>query len=120
MIKFTLKELVPMVDSIDILLSIKLQAKDAYMLSLAAGKLRQKFDAYEIDRQNLVKKYGDLLQTENVIRVKPENMATFQNELEGLLSQTVELMVEPISVDSLGDNKMTAKDMAILAPFFKA
>jgi hypothetical protein len=120
MIKFTYRELSQMADSIDALLNIKLPVKDSYNLALAANTLRDKFSTYEQSRQALVRKYGDFIQSENVIKVKQENMEKFTHELEGLMSQTVELSLEPISVGSLGDNKMTAKDMALLAPFFCA
>ena len=118
MIQFTIKQLIPMVEAIDALLNIKMPVKDSYNLSISANIMREKFDAYEKERQELVKKYGDFLQTENVIRVKNENMQEFQNALEGLMSEIVELPIKPISVASLDDHKMTAKDMALLSAFF--
>ena len=119
MTKFTIRQLIPMVESIDALLNVKLPAKECYNLSLAANIMREKFDAYERERQELVKKYGEYVEAENVIRVPTQNMEQFQVALAGIMDQVIELPIEPISIDSLGDYKMTAKDMAILTAFFR-
>lgn len=107
-----------MIESLDILLNLSLPAKDSYKLAVAANQLKERFGVYEQTRQNLVKKFGEHVAAENVIRVKNEHVEEFSKELEGLLSETVELEISPISVTVLGDTKLTAKDMAILSPFF--
>jgi hypothetical protein len=85
---------------------------------VVAGCDAHSFIDLEKARQNLVAKYGERVEQEGVIRVKPENIEDFNKEIEGLLKEEVEVNMNPISIDLLGDNKVNARDMANLSPFF--
>jgi hypothetical protein len=115
--KITLRDVTPMFDSLNVLMNLPLPAKDSYRLSLAAKTIQEKLVAYEQVRRGLVTKYGEKVDNEDVIRVKPENAAAFQKEMEGLLNEEIEVNFKPISIALLGENKISARDMANLSPF---
>lgn len=119
MIKLSLRQIASMVNSINSIMSLPLPAKDSYRLGVAAKLIQERIIVYEQARQNLVTKYGEKVEKENVIRVKDENIEAFTKEIEGLLQETVEVNFDPISIELLGDNKINANDMANLSPFFK-
>jgi hypothetical protein len=52
------------------------------------------------------------------VRVASENMEIFTNELKGLLFVDFEIDFDPISIDDLGDVKVSTKQMAIFAKLF--
>ncbi len=118
MIKLTLKDIVPMVNSLNIVMSLPLPAKDSYRLGIAAKMIQEKLIVYEKARYNLVTKYGEKVESENVIRVKVENIDSFNKEIEELLAESIEINMNPIPIDKLEDNKINAIDMANLSPFF--
>lgn len=118
MIKLEMREIVSMIDSIDELMKFELPVAQSYKVIKNINKMREEHAAYEAQRHNLVRKHGERLEGENVVRVKMDNMEAFGKELEEMLSKTLELDIEPISVTLLGDHKMKAKDIATLAPFF--
>ena len=118
MIKLTLKDIVPMVNSLNIVMSLPLPAKDSYRLGIAAKMIQEKLIVYEKARYNLVTKYGEKVESENVIRVKVENIDSFNKEIEELLAESIEINMNPIPIDKLEDNKIYAIDMANLSPFF--
>lgn len=111
----------PMISSLNSILNLPLPARDAYRLGVAAKQIQERVTIYEQTRQNLIKKYGETTETpqkEIVIKVKAENIDAFTKELEPLLEETLELSMEPISIDMVGDNKLNAIDMLNLAPLF--
>lgn len=118
MIKIEMREVVGMMESIDELMKLELPVAQSYKIIKGINKLKEEHGAYDAQRHNLVRKHGERVDGENVVRVKMENMESFGKELEELLGKSVELDVEPISVTLLGDHKMKAKDIALLAPFF--
>jgi predicted phage-related endonuclease len=118
MIKLTLRDIAPMIESLNNVMNLPLPAKESYRLGVAAKLIQDRITVYEKARQNLVAKYGERVEQEGVIRVKPENIEDFNKEIEGLLKEEVEVNMNPISIDLLGDNKVNARDMANLSPFF--
>lgn len=118
MIKLTLREIAPMVNSLNAVMSLPLPARDSYRLGVAAKLIQERISIYEQARQNLVAKYGEKLEKEGIIRVKTENIDDFNKEIESLLQESVEVNMNPIPISLLGDSKVNAIDMANLSPFF--
>lgn len=121
MIKLTLRDMAPMVNSFNVILNLPLPARDAYRLGIAAKQIQERVVVYEQTRQNLIKKYGETIETpqkETVMRVKAEHIDAFTKELEPLLEETLEVNMEPILIDTVADSKLNAIDLLNLAPFF--
>lgn len=118
MIKLTLREIAPMVNSLNAVMNLPLPARDSYRLGVAAKMIQERISVYEQARQNLVSKYGQKLEKEGIIRVKDENIEEFNKEIESLLQESVEVNMNPIPISLLGDSKVNPNDMANLSPFF--
>ena len=121
MIKLTLREMAPMINSFNAILNLPLPARDAYRLGIAAKQIQERVVVYEQTRQNLIKKYGETVETpqkETFMSVKAENVESFTKELEPLLEETLEINMDPIPVDTVADSKLNAIDMLNLSPFF--
>jgi len=118
MLKLTLRQIAPMINSLNSVMNLPLPARDSYRLGVAAKLIQERITVYEQARQNLVNKYGEKIEQEGVIRVKPENIDSFSKEIENLLQEEVEVNITPIPISLLGEAKVSAVDMANLAPFF--
>ena len=114
--KLTIREVAPMLQSLESLMNVPLPAKESYRLGLVAKQIQDKLVVYEQTRHKIVTKYGEKIESEGVIRVKPENAEQFGREMEGLLAEEIEVNFTPISISLLGESKMSARDMANLSP----
>ena len=95
-----------------------LPVKIAFRLSRVAKVIDGVFIDIEAQRAKLIKKYG--VPSKDGFTVKPENVAQFQEEFTGLLSEeSVELNIEPFGLELLEGIKLTALDMMALESFIK-
>jgi hypothetical protein len=102
------------------IMNTDLPAKTAFRLSRIAKIVDEIYIQIEATRNKLVQKYGAPAGKTGNIIVKPENVATFQQEFSELLSdETIELDVKPIKLEVLEEIKLTALDMLALEPFVK-
>lgn len=119
--KLTLKDLLQNVESLGKLLKKELPVKTAYRLGRLSKVLQSELDQFNLTRNNLIKKYGK--EKEGQYQIDPEDkeaLEKFNKEIEELL--TVEISIDaydPISVDDLGDIKLSAIDMSNLSIYFK-
>jgi len=120
MIKITLKQLLDIVTSINNLMALPLPARLSFRLSIEAKKLQEKFQAFEAVKAKLFEKYGELVPSENKMKIKDESVQDYLKEIEGLLSEVIVIDMEPMSPDVLGDSKISTIDMVNLSPFFVA
>jgi hypothetical protein len=118
MLKLEMREIIGMMESIDELMKLELPVAQSYKVIKNIKKIKEEHASYEVARHDLVRKHGERVESENIVRVKNENMEQFGKELEEILSRSIELDIEPISVSILGEHRMKAKDIAILGVFF--
>jgi hypothetical protein len=59
MIKLTLRDIAPMIESLNNVMNLPLPAKESYRLGVAAKLIQDRITVYEKARQNLVAKYGE-------------------------------------------------------------
>lgn len=118
MIKLTIAQIIPMFTNSKNLLSLSLPAKESYRLGLAMRQVEEKYQIYDQTRQKFILQYGEKIESENVIRVKPENVPSFNKEMEGLLSETFEIDMDPIPVSLFTGGNVTVEMMMIFSPFF--
>jgi translation initiation factor 2 alpha subunit (eIF-2alpha) len=119
MIELSIREVVVAANSLKLLLELPLPAKEAYRLALASKIIQDRLQTYEKVRETLVRKYGKQVEGDTVIRVGNEDLQKFASEMEPLLNEKVQLDMDPIAVEVLGDVKISSMDMASLSPFFK-
>lgn len=116
-----LKQIIESVDSLSKLLNKELPVKTAYRLGRLTKTIQSELEQFNLTRNNLIKKYGK--EKDGQYQIDPEDKPTlnkFNNEIDDLLSVEVEIdAYEPISIDELGDIKLSAIDMNNLSIFFK-
>ncbi len=119
--KLILKEIIQNVDSLGKLLNKELPVKTAYRLGRLSKVLQSEFDQFNLTRNNLIKKYGKEKDGQYQIDSDDKNsIEKFQKEIDELLTVEIDIdAYEPISVDDLGDIKLSAIDMSNLSIFFK-
>lgn len=74
-----------------------------------AGNLRRVrpiTEDYEQERNRLVKELGEKVGDTDQIKVKPENMQKFTEELNKVLEMDSEVELKPVSQADLGDNQI--------------
>lgn len=116
----TLREIAPMIKSLSNVMSLPLPARESYRLGVAAKLIQERLEIYEKARQNLIVKYGEKVTEDGkeFIRVKDSNMPQYVEEIEGLVSETIEINMKPIPLSLLGESKVNTIDMINLSPFF--
>jgi hypothetical protein len=118
MVKLNIEDVVMMHENINFLLELNLPIKKSYKIGNLINIIRDKFFDFDQKRQDLVRKYGEVNKDKGEVRVASENMEIFTNELKGLLFVDFAIDFDPISIDDLGDVKVSTKQMAIFAKLF--
>ena len=126
MIKIKLGGLVNSIDVLQRLAKMDFKAKMAWQISKLLTAAEKEIQEFNQTRMNLVTKYGakdengELITDENGnCTIPAEVNAQFATEISELLNAEVELNVNPISIDDLGNADFTPSDMTILEQFFK-
>jgi hypothetical protein len=98
------------------LLTTELPIGTSFKLSKLVKIVDENLQHYENERVKLVKKFGKADDQGN-INVQPDQMDEFLKGITELHAISVELPYEPVSVESLGEVKMSAVDAAQLTEF---
>lgn len=126
MIKVTLETLVNSTEGLKGLSQKQLKARSAY----AVGKILKAADAeissFNETRMELIRKYGEKDETGELktdengnVRIEPDDMQNFSNELRELLNTEVEISANKIKLDDIGDVEFTPAEMAQLEDFIE-
>jgi hypothetical protein len=114
----TLQQLKLAEPSLNKLLTAELPVTVSFRLSRMIKKLAEELVFFEDSRKKLVEKYG-VTDSEGKTTVTPENQAIFIDEINQLLSVTVELPDVKITVEDLRDVKISAVEIASLEPWIQ-
>jgi seryl-tRNA synthetase len=116
-----LKEILQNIDSIGKLLNKELPVKTAYRLGRLSKALQSELDQFNLTRNNLIKKYGK--EKDGQYQIDPDDktaLEKFNAEIEELLAVDIKIdNYDPITVDELGEIKISPIDMSNLSVFFK-
>jgi len=97
------------------ILKIDLPVKPSYWLARIANKVESEMMAFETIRMNLIKKYAKKDKKGGFIFIQDKDkkqqydisdIDAFNKEFNELFSQEIEIDVNPIKLDSLGDIKI--------------
>lgn len=84
----------------------------SYKLSKIAKVLRDELVPFEETRKKLFEKYGEQDEKSNQLKIKDDQIGNFQEEMNKVLTQEVELNIETIDVKELGtDIKLKPVDL---------
>lgn len=108
------------------LASKQLKGKTAYKVSRLLRELEKEFQLFNDTRTELIKKYGatdengELKINENGdYTIVQEHIQDFYEEINELLKSEVEIAVEKIPLDDIGDLEFTPSEMLTLEPFIE-
>ena len=126
MIELNLNELLDSMVALKELTTVSFPARVAFQFARICREVQKENDLFETQRNDLIRKYcsydenGAILYNDKgYIDFTPENQTTFEKELGALLSTKVQLNVESISVEDLGDYQISPEQMLKIMPFLK-
>jgi len=110
-------------EGFEVLLDLDLPIKTSYRVTKIVKIVNEEFQIYEEKRSSLVKKYGGEVEEEvngnieKIFKVLPENMSSFIEDHNELVSVDVSLDFEPLKLSDLGDVKVKPKYLYMLGDF---
>lgn len=126
MIKIKLFEISKILESIYKILDKDLPIKCAYSLSKLTKMIIAENQTLEENRIKLLERYGEkdnsnkLKVNENgTVSIMKEHIDTFQEQYNELMNIEVEIDVNSVSIESLGDINVSPKDLLVLDRFIK-
>lgn len=116
--KCKLSEMLNASEALKKVAAISLPAKTSYRLMRLAKKFDSEIKTFDAKRFELLKKYGEeTAEKKGYYQIKPENVEVFSKEMEGVVSEEVELDYEPITLDMFGEAKLSAIELLNLDAF---
>lgn len=106
--KVKLIDIYSSVGSLNKLIDEPLPAKISFKLMKLLNQLNQEVKLIEDQRTKLIKKFAG----EEGTTVKDENKEQFIKELTEILEEFVDISWEPVSIDALGDIKMSVAELS--------
>jgi len=97
--------------------SLPINIKVSYQLMRLGNKISDELKVFDDKRKELLNKYGEI--NEGNWKVKEENMTDFTKDINDILEEDVDIEFEPISLDNLGDVKISLADLNLLKAFIK-
>ena len=126
MIEVTLKELINGSETLKNLSQKPLKARTAYAVGKILKSVDVEISSFNDARMDLIRKYsekdenGEVITDENNnVHIEPEHLKDFNKELQDLLDAPVELVVNKINVDELGDVEFTPVEISLLEKFIE-
>ncbi len=124
-VKMKLGEIRFLVNGLRKLIDKELPVKTAYKISKITQAVNIEFNALEVARGNLVKKYGKEEEVSKgkvprgEVKVDPEKEQEFFQEFNTLLDEDMKMDIDPISIDDLENISLTPADLLALQRILK-
>lgn len=112
MVEVTIGELLAAIDPLKKLMAMQMPIVAAHRLSRAARPIADELTAYEKSRVALFEKYGEMADDGqwHVLR-DSHNYQQFEREYFDLLGDKVQLDIQPVTIDALGQLQVTPQVM---------
>lgn len=116
MIKVTVREAITFQKALTNVMQAKLPAKAAYRLSRIAAKLAPEMEAYEKQRYALFQELGtEVADKPGTFEITgPEGHTKLREQLDPLLDEEINIDLDPVTEDMLGNADLTAGDLMML------
>ena len=126
MIKVKISDLLNSTDVLQKLSKMDLKAKLAWQVSKLLKAADAEIQSFNETRMTLIKKYGQKDDSGELVtddkgncKITEGSVEEFSNELNELLNAEVELNVNKVKIDELGEITFTPSDMVQLEPFIE-
>lgn len=100
------------------LVNEKLPVKASFRITKIINSITKDLEHFETFRTQLFDKYGEM-QDDSTKVIKPENQDAFLQEINSLLREEVELPDVKLSLEDLGDIKITPAELSAFAPWIQ-
>ena len=124
MIKVKISELLNSTEVLQKLAGTELKAKLSWQVGRILKAADNEIQAFNETRMNLIKKYGEKDENEELItddkgncKILPEYINDFSTELNELMDSEVEINANKIGIDKLEDKEFTPAEMSQLEIF---
>ena len=120
MIQTTLGALADAERALPAICALKLSAKSAYHLQKLARLVAAETKHFHTERDSLIRELGTP-KDNGQIEILPTsaNFAAFATRIQELGAVPIEIAWAPISLDLIGDEKVSAADLLALGPLFQ-
>lgn len=126
MITIKISELMDSVTTLQKLSQKDFKAKLAWSIARLLKAAEVEVQAFNEARMNLITKYGEKDENGELItdekgncKIIPDNVSTFNAELNELLASEIEINANKINFELLEDLDFTPSDIAVLEPFIE-
>ena len=126
MINIKISELMDSVSTLQKLSQQDFKAKLAWSIARLLKAAEVEVQAFNEARMNLITKYGEKDENDELItdekgncKIIPDNVSTFNAELNELLASEIEINANKINFELLEDLDFTPSDIAVLEPFIE-
>jgi len=113
-----LKQLIDAQDALHRLSHAPLPAAVAFRLKRVLRVVQPELQTYEEARVKLASSFGKISEDGSQYIVPPEKRPMFNEELEALWNEEVDLNFQPLRIEDLGDTAVTAADLLALEWLF--
>jgi len=114
---FTIGQLKAAEEIFVVLSKEKLPSLVAFRLAKFLRVAGEELNKFEQKRNNLVVKYGEENKEKSISKVKEENLEKFKEELEPLLSESIDFVFKKLTLQELQTLTLTPTQAAQLEPF---
>lgn len=126
MISITIQQLINCTDIIQKLLNMPFTFQTSYKIMRLAREVEKEYNFFIKNRNILLDKYGVkdsdgkfVLDHQGNYHIQQEKIDDFTKEYEEILNNTIELVVEQISINELKNISLTPNEVIKLEPFIK-
>ena len=124
MIQVQVRDIINSMDTMKLLIEKPLKARVAFRVAKLVREIDKEFELYNSERDKLIKKYGMkdengelIIDDEGRGRLSDENIPKFNQEIQEMLDNEVELNAQPIALADLGEEEFTAIQLAQIEKF---
>lgn len=126
MIEINLNELLNSAGTLKILSTKSLKGKTAYKVARILREAEKELTLFNETRMNLIKKYGETKEDGELVTnengdctIKEEHIAAFNNEINDLLNNKIEINVDKIKINELEELNFTPTEIINLEAFIE-
>ena len=97
----------------------------AYKIARLIRELDNEYELFEKARADLINKYGEkdeegnLKEQDGKVSLKPDCIKDFNEAVQDILNNKVEINAEPIEIEYLSEIKISPTDIILIMPFIK-
>lgn len=126
MIKVTVQQIIESQEAMRNLLDKQLKGRTAFQVARLIKKLENEISSYNDTRVKLIERYAMknddgtfVINDKNEYQFTQENMNGFVQEMNKILTEDIEIDVNPIKLEELDNIDFTVMEMTMLEPFIE-